>query len=141
LHVSGDFLERGRIDRHYVASLVKIGRWIQQKTGNAIVAWSYTHIPPARFERYRAELLSAGIVVRYSDRTDSGPGAVVWPHDDREGIKVRFGKKAVRCPAQLSDRVSCDNCRLCSNPKVGPIVFDPHGSSQRKIRASLRVIQ
>ena len=140
LHVSGDFLERGRIDRHYIDALIRIGRWIQQQTGRTIVAWSYTHIGPERFERFRTELLGAGIVVRYSDRTE-GPGAVVWPHDDRAGIKVRFGKGAVRCPAQLSDSVSCDDCRLCSNPKIGPIVFDPHGASHKRIRASLKVIQ
>jgi hypothetical protein len=145
LHVSGDFLERGRIDARYVQGLVRIARWLRAQTGDAgrLSAWSYTHIPPARFETHRRVLADAGVVVRYSDAAPSaGPVAIVHPFADREGIAARVqGARVIRCPAQLSDAVTCASCRACWTHPDRVVVFDPHGPGARKVRAALPVVQ
>jgi hypothetical protein len=146
LHVGGDFLERGRVDRRYVAGLVRIGAWLRERTGDAarVSAWSYTHLPPARFEAHRLALAEAGIVVRYSDAApDAGPVAIVHPFSDREGLAARLdGARAIRCPAQLAETVSCADCRACWTRPERVIVFDPHGPGRSQVAArALRVLQ
>lgn len=147
LHVSGDFVERGRVAHRYIEGLIRIGWWLRVRTGVAarkVTAWSYTHLPPERFEEHRRALASVGIMVRYSDAPPSaGPVAIVHPFADREGLRARVGDaRVIRCPAQLAETVSCADCRACWTHMERVIVFDPHGPGAEQVRrAALRVIQ
>ena len=68
------------------------------------------------------------------------------PEDWTEGSYVgprRIGSGIV-CPAMMSDRVTCADCRLCNGLKAGPtIVFPEHGpgsnSRKRRKKATSRV--
>ena len=42
--------------------------------------------------------------------------------------------KIVACPAEKSDKVTCESCALCYNSKRNYIIgFRAHGSSKRKV--------
>ena len=41
------------------------------------------------------------------------------------------GRKVVRCPAETSDRVTCQTCRLCQKIDRPIIGFTPHGSGKK----------
>lgn len=147
LHVSGDFLERGRIDRHYVAGLCAIADRIRARIGNpgAVVAWTYTHIPRNRFDRYRLRLMDHGIVVRYSGqwRNDGRPAAIVVPRAHVSAWRsANPGVRAARCPAQIQESTTCDSCRICSDRPSMVVLFDVEGAQRRKAAtAALKVLQ
>ena len=141
LHVSGDFLYRGRIDSRYLAGLTLIGQWLRRKMRdpNRINAWTYTHVPRARFASAASMLANAGVAVRYSN--DLGPmGAVVYSFDRIDELKAK-GVKTFKCLAQLTNK-TCAECGACWTLPEHVIVFDPHGPGKNKAAsASLRVLQ
>lgn len=147
LHVSGDFLERGRVDRHYVDGLCALADRIRTRIGkpDAVVAWTYTHIPRERFEPYRIQLMAHGIVVRYSGRwiADGKPAAIVVPREHVPAWRASNpGVKAARCPAQIQESTTCDSCRICSDRPDMVVLFAVEGSQKKKAAAAaLRVIQ
>jgi hypothetical protein len=141
LHVSGDFLSRGRVDVHYIRSLAFIGRWLRTKMRRPerVNAWTYTHIARKRFAAHAEMLREAGIHVRFSE--DAGAmGAVVLPFDRVDELRAR-GVKTLKCLAQLTNK-TCSECQACWTQTDHVIVFDPHGPGHKKAAAvGLRVLQ
>jgi hypothetical protein len=99
LHVSGDFYgPDDTLDLAYVEGVATIARAL-----GGVDAWTYTHAPTAREVNYLRDLLGpVGIAVRWSDKDTHVVSE--WDQVPKGGIK---------CPAQLSDKVSCATCRLC----------------------------
>lgn len=132
LHVSGDL--GTSVDADYVAGLVEVGREVRRLSGNAVVAWSYTHHADGP---YRAELADAGIVVRLSDRTGPSGAIVVASREHAREVRAASGAPVAVCPAQLRD-VSCAECRLCWTRPDVTIAFIAHGMSAAKVGAMVR---
>lgn len=149
LHVSGDFLtlsDKGesKIDKAYIRGLCKLADTINELSGRTkgtTIAWSYTHIPYARVERYVRVLARHGIIVRYSDHMNVG-GAIVAPFGMVSQLRANNpGVKFAKCPAQLSD-TTCVKCTLCWSRTDLTVVFDPHGSGKKKVTNTvLKVLQ
>lgn len=145
LHVSGDFLLDGKVDRAYITGLARVADTINELAGRekgTALAWSYTHLAPKVAKGYVSYLASHGIIVRISDHAAAG-GAVVHRFDTLQDLKsVNPEIKFMKCPAQLGnhDR-TCAECRACWERPERTIVFDPHGPAHRKAeRASLAVL-
>lgn len=65
----------------------------------------------------------------------------VLPHDFKgRRFTTKGGAKGIVCPAILSDKVTCNTCRLCDASKPGPVVgFPDHGPKHRHKTKSTRV--
>jgi hypothetical protein len=60
------------------------------------------------------------------------PTVVIVPHDAPRGLKTPKGRTIAICPSQLSDAVTCENCRLCQRPtRDFAIGFRAHGVAFR----------
>lgn len=61
-----------------------------------------------------------------------GPVAAIIPSDSKKVFKTSAGHKVVTCPAQTSERVTCEKCKLCSLANRGYIIgFLPHGTGKK----------
>ena len=61
------------------------------------------------------------------------PTVVVLPAYAPRGLKTPEGKTVAICPAQLSDKVTCATCQLCSKADRNFIIgFRAHGTSYKK---------
>lgn len=138
LHVSGDFVQGGRVDHRYIAQLGVLADAVNAIAGRAkgsMIAWSYTHIPARTFAPYRKVLERHGIAVRFSDHSGEN-GVIVAPFDE-----IPAGIRYAKCPAQLPQGRNCADCTLCWTLPSHTIVFEPHGASKNKARAAaLRVM-
>lgn len=151
LHTTGDFLRDGVLDAPYIEGLQAIGDWmlVQGHVNNdRRWAWTYTHahtnpdIGLSGAKALRASLGLFGVEVLLSDVAVAG-GAVAWPHSDIRELQALLpdGLRAVACPSQTHDDVTCHSCKyLCAKAgRLGDvIVFDPHGSSAKNVRAKCR---
>lgn len=144
LHVSGDFVTNSNgskeIDIDYILGLIEICKFLNDSGFSGILGYTYTHIPKDQFQPYK-DMLSDYISVMYSDYLGAG-GAVVWPHEDRNLIRQKTDAKVYMCPSQRTDgEIKCKECKLCfDNPqkKNRLVIFDPHGSSAKKIKRRIR---
>lgn len=137
LHVSGDFMDDGKIDSKYISELVFSAQEINKIYPCNTAAFSYTHIKPSKFERYRLQLKQARIIVLYSGQLQAG-GAVVYPHNKVNEIRDQNPDLyVVKCLAQLKQNheITCKDCRICwqAEEKNICVVFDPHGSAKRSL--------
>ena len=67
------------------------------------------------------------------------PAVFVVPSDEVTPERTPAGHKVTVCPAQLHEKVSCSNCRLCSYSNRSQIVaFLSHGARSKKVNAKLR---
>lgn len=146
LHVSGDFVSHKRIDHRYIAQLgmlCDVVRQVSREQGldaPEIMAWSYTHIPADTFAPYQRYLARKGIHVRYSDHLGDN-GVIVSDFAALPAMKAH-GIRYLKCPAQLPQGKTCDECRACWELPSYIVAFEPHGSGKRKARfASLRILQ
>jgi len=133
LHVSGDFLVYDEIDHSYINGLVTLGAHTHHVTKPW--AWSYTHVHPRLFEPLRLLLVAAGIEVMYSDQFVAG-GAIVWPFDRLNELRVAPDAWYVKCPAQTR-KIPCSMCNLCKESRTLGIciVFEPQGFHKRETLA------
>jgi hypothetical protein len=130
LHVTGDLLRQGRLDRPYVEELYRTAKVLGGSPSDP-VAFSYTHVPGV--EELLADLASVGVIIRQSDAWIPG-GAVVWPHSKLLEKRLQFPwLRLVPCPAQQGIGVTCRKCGLCWRRLGLTIVFDPHGASRSTI--------
>lgn len=147
LHVSGDFMRQGRIDHRYIVQvglLCDAVRQVAAENGDKVghyLAWSYTHIDRDTFMSYKSYLDSKGVHVRWSDY--AGPdGAIISDFDALPALKSETGLSYVKCPAQMPQGLTCDQCRICWELPSHTVVFEPHGATKRKARtAALNVLQ
>ena len=60
------------------------------------------------------------------------PIAAIIPSDSKKTFKTSGGNKVVTCPAQTSERVTCEKCKLCSLANRDYIIgFLPHGTGKK----------
>lgn len=63
---------------------------------------------------------------------DVGPVAAIIPSNSPKVFRTSGGHKVVTCPAQTSDRVTCESCKLCSLANREYIIgFLPHGTGKK----------
>ena len=61
-----------------------------------------------------------------------GPVAAIIPSNSPKTFRTSGGNKVVTCPAQTSDRVTCERCKLCSLANRDYIIgFLPHGTGKK----------
>lgn len=114
--------------------------------GLAVAVWGYTHA-----WRTVPRLAWGGVAMLASCETPADvalaarrgyAAAVVLPHPGRAAF-AWGGYRAVPCPAQTTDGVTCVTCRLCFNTgrlrAAGLVIaFDPHGSGRNKAAAAVK---
>ncbi len=60
------------------------------------------------------------------------PVVAIVPHDAPETLETPMGRKAIVCPAQQRDDITCAKCQLCSRQRNVIIAFRAHGFSKKK---------
>lgn len=66
----------------------------------------------------------------------AGPVVVVVPIDAPATLTTPAGRKAIVCPAQQRDDITCANCQLCQRASRSVIIaFRSHGASKKKAEA------
>jgi hypothetical protein len=67
---------------------------------------------------------------------NAGPVVAIVPIDAPDTMQTPAGRKAIVCPAQQRDDITCATCQLCSRSNRSVIVaFRAHGTSKRKAEA------
>jgi hypothetical protein len=67
---------------------------------------------------------------------DAGPVVAIVPENAPATMETPEGRKAIVCPAQQRDDITCATCQLCSRAMRSVIIgFRAHGSSKRKAEA------
>jgi len=67
---------------------------------------------------------------------DAGPVVAVVPENAPATMETPAGRKAIVCPAQQREDITCANCQLCSRANRSVIIaFRAHGASKRKAEA------
>ena len=139
-------LPKGGIWRHNVAGDLPIfdhgmiRQLIKANTGKG--GFTYTHhLPTAENAGIIAESNDNGFTVNLSADTTAkadtyvelgiAPVVTLLPTDSAKVTFTPKGRKVVRCPAETSDRVTCQSCRLCQKTDRPIIGFTPHGSGKK----------
>ena len=66
------------------------------------------------------------------------PAVCVVPSDEVTPERSPDGHKVTVCPAQLHEKVSCSNCKLCSYSNRSQVVaFLAHGAREKKVNNKL----
>ena len=135
-NVAGDLPAKdGVIDGHKMLSLMAANHG---KGG-----FTYTHHDPS-IESNALNIADAnlsGFTVNLSSNNvteadtladmDIAPVVTLLPTDSAKVTFTPKGRKVVRCPAETSDRVTCQTCRLCQKTDRPIIGFTPHGSGKK----------
>ena len=139
-------LPKGGIWRHNVAGDLPIfdhgmiRQLIKANTGKG--GFTYTHhLPTAENAGIIAESNDNGFTVNISadnarmadDYVELGiaPVVTLLPTDSAKVTFTPKGRKVVRCPAETSEKVTCQSCRLCQKTDRPIIGFTPHGSGKK----------
>lgn len=140
--VVGDVLgPDGKLDRSYVEAIAKVA------TDNGLTAFGYTHawrhfgLDELAWLRRQ---LRAGYVMNLSTETRAGIRRaaltglpVVVVNDQIAEGEIVAGRRVVTCPNETRG-VTCNDCRLCANPKRTSIIrFHPHGIAVNRARAAV----
>ena len=59
------------------------------------------------------------------------PVVTILPTGSTKVTYTPKGRKVVRCPAETSEKVTCQTCRLCQKTDRPIIGFTPHGSGKK----------
>ena len=139
-------LPKGGIWRHNVAGDLPIfdhgmiRQLIKANTGKG--GFTYTHhLPTAENAGIIAESNANGFTVNLSADTTAkaatyvelgiAPVVTLLPTDSAKVTYTPKGRKVVRCPAETSEKVTCQSCRLCQKTDRPIIGFTPHGSGKK----------
>ena len=103
--------------------------------------FTYTHHNPVDNAGIIAESNANGFTVNLSSNNvteadtmaemEIAPVVTLLPTDSAKVTFTPKGRKVVRCPAETSDRVTCQTCRLCHKTDRPIIGFTPHGSGKK----------
>lgn len=141
-NVAGDLYKPGSTSgRAALAQLVEANR------GRRGFTYSHHKRTPATVAAFKAAT-AHGFTVNASCQSEGEADAAiadglravfVVPADDpRKQWETAGGNRAVVCPAQRFDAMTCERCRLCqSRPSNVAIVFRAHGTGRRKAEAVL----
>ena len=139
-------LPKGGIWRHNVAGDLPIfdhgmiRQLIRANTGKG--GFTYTHhLPTAENAGIIAESNDNGFTVNLSADTTAkadtyvelgiAPVVTLLPTDSAKVTFTPKGRKVVRCPAETSEKVTCQTCRVCQKTDRPIIGFTPHGSGKK----------
>lgn len=98
-------------------------------------SWERTAIRQANEQGFTVNL-SADSLEHADERAvlGVGPVAVVVPSNHPRHSKTPAGRHVIVCPAQTTEGMSCDRCRLCAKPRRKAIVaFRAHGQFHRAV--------
>jgi len=121
LHVSGDFIRRGdpqldQVDWRYTSWLIRAAELVRRRykiPAEQKLAFGYTQHFSHQIPHLVRMLGERGIVLLRSNLPVVG-GAILYPREGYQDLKARFPHlKLAKCPAEVSDRISCANCGLC----------------------------
>lgn len=70
----------------------------------------------------------------YLHSLNIGPVVSVVPIGSSRHMKTPGGRHVIVCPNEIDENLTCDNCRLCANPKRKAIVaFVAHGIRKNQV--------
>ena len=132
--VAGDLpAENGIVDSGMMRSLIGANRG---KGG-----FTYTHHDPAANAEIILEANHNGFTINLSSNdvveADElaalaiAPVVTLLPTASAKVTYTPAGRKVVRCPAETSEKVTCQSCRLCQKTDRPIIGFTPHGSGKK----------
>jgi hypothetical protein len=144
-NAAGDLYRPGTvIGRTALAQLVAANR------GKRGYTYSHHKRTPATVAAFKAATAN-GFTVNASCETVAGAD-----HAIAQGLRAVFvvpstetrtawdtpdGNRAVLCPAQRIDGLTCEKCRLCqSRPQNVAVAFKAHGTGRRKVEAVLAAL-
>ena len=133
-NVAGDLPAKdGVIDSDMVRQLIKAN------TGKG--GFTYTHHDMVKNAGIIASSNHNGFTVNLSSNNvteadtmaemDIAPVVTILPTDSAKVTFTPKGRKVVRCPAETSEKVTCQSCRLCQKTDRPIIGFTPHGSGKK----------
>ena len=135
-NVAGDLPAKdGVIDGHKMLSLMAANHG---KGG-----FTYTHHDPSIKSNALniADANLSGFTVNLSSNNvteadtladmDIAPVVTLLPTGSKKVTFTPKGRKVVRCPAETSEKVTCQSCRLCQKTDRPIIGFTPHGSGKK----------
>lgn len=146
-NVAGDIAHENSniIDVSRVNAIADACKSAGELVGVKVRGYTYTHCEiSSQNTKVIHEALAKDFVINYSCETvgevmkANGLGCEtvitsINPEDTIRDLKA-VGIKAVQCPAQTHDDVSCESCKLCSRSCVTTIVFKIHGNGSNKAR-------
>jgi hypothetical protein len=142
---AGDLYRPGTVTgRKALAQLVEANR------GRRGFTYSHHKRTPATVQAFKAATAN-GFTVNASCETVAGADAaianglravfVVPSAETRTAWDTPGGNRAVLCPAQRRDGVTCATCQLCqSRPSNVAIAFQAHGTGRRRIESVLAAL-
>ena len=127
--------EKMKIDHTMMRQLIRANR------GRG--GFTYTHHDP--FDADNAEIIlesnhggfTVNLSSNYLAEADEyaalaiAPVVTILPTDSAKVTFTPKGRKVVRCPAETSEKVTCQSCRLCQKTDRPIIGFTPHGSGKK----------
>jgi hypothetical protein len=133
-NVAGDLPAKdGVIDSDMVRQLIKAN------TGKG--GFTYTHHDMVKNAGIIASSNHNGFTVNLSSNNvteadtmaemDIAPVVTLLPTGSKKVTFTPKGRKVVRCPAETSEKVTCQSCRLCQKTDRPIIGFTPHGSGKK----------
>lgn len=134
IHVSGDFMLEGKVDRVYAEHVLQICK-AYGGTRDRPTAWGYTAIREADLgTRLLDRMWEAGLALRLSG-AEGSRGALVVDAEDKEDFRRQARELGgFACPAQLGASVTCRSAGYCCARVDKPVVFNRHGMSGDRIR-------
>ena len=146
-NVAGDIAHENSniIDVSRVNAIADACKSAGKVTGVTVRGYTYTHCEiSSQNTKVIHEALDKDFIINYSCETvnevkkanDLGCDAVITAINPEETINElkKVGIRAVQCPAQTHDNVSCESCKLCSRHRVTTVVFKIHGNGSNKAR-------
>lgn len=146
-NVAGDIAHENSniIDASRVNTIADACKSAGELVGVTVRGYTYTHCSiSARNAEVIHEALAKNFIINFSCETVGevmkanelecyNVIASIDPEETIRDLKA-VGIKAVQCPAQTHDNVSCESCKLCSRPRVTTVVFKIHGNGSNKAR-------
>lgn len=146
-NVAGDIAQENSniIDASRVNTIAEACKSAGGVIGVTVRGYTYTHCSISmQNAKVIHEALAKNFIINYSCETvgevmkakELKCDSVITSIDPKKTIEdlKAVGIKAVQCPAQTHDNVSCESCRLCSRPRVTTVVFKIHGNCSNKAR-------
>lgn len=129
------------------AGRIKLWRLVEANRGRKGFTYSHHKLTPAVAMAFKAATAN-GFTVNASCESERAADSamarglravfVVPSGEKRRLWRTADGNRAVVCPAQLHDNITCDRCRLChSRPQNVAVAFLAHGTAKRKVEAAI----
>lgn len=146
-NVAGDIAHENSniIDESRVNAIADACKSAGELVGVTVRGYTYTHCEiSSQNAKVIHEALAKDFILNYSCETvgevvkanSLGCETVITSIDPKKTIEdlKAVNIKAVQCPAQTHNNVSCESCKLCSRPRVTTVVFKIHGNGSNKAR-------